>query len=79
VLEAMEVEELVSLLSGLSERERSILRARFGLAGEEESRREIAERQGVSAERVRQIEERALRKLAAAGPMSSDLPNSTGS
>jgi RNA polymerase sigma factor (sigma-70 family) len=66
VLEAMEVEELVSLLAGLSERERSILRARFGLGHEEETRREIAERQGVSAERVRQIEERALRKLAAA-------------
>jgi RNA polymerase primary sigma factor len=65
VLEAMEVEELVALLTGLSERERSILRARFGLDREEESRREIAERQGVSAERVRQIEERALGKLAA--------------
>jgi RNA polymerase sigma factor (sigma-70 family) len=67
VLEAMEQEELVSLLAGLSERERSILRARFGLGREEESRREIAEQQGISAERVRQIEERALRKLAAAG------------
>lgn len=66
VLEAMEQEELVSLLAGLSERERSILRARFGLGREEESRREIAEQQGVSAERVRQIEERALGKLAAA-------------
>jgi RNA polymerase sigma factor (sigma-70 family) len=65
VLEAMEQEELVSLLAGLSERERSILRARFGLGREEESRREIAEQQGVSAERVRQIEERALGKLAA--------------
>jgi RNA polymerase primary sigma factor len=66
VLEAMQVEELLSLLAGLSERERSILRARFGLDGEEESRREIAERLGVSAERVRQIEGRALRKLGAA-------------
>lgn len=66
VLEAMQVEELVSLLAGLSERERSILRARFGLGRAEESRRQIAERLGVSVERVRQIEERALRKLAAA-------------
>lgn len=67
VLEAMQAEELLSLLAGLSERERSILRSRFGLDGEEEeSRREIAERLGVSAERVRQLEERALRKLAAA-------------
>lgn len=66
VLEAMQVEELLSLLAGLSERERSILRARFGLDGEEESRREVAERLGISAERVRQLEQRGLRKLAAA-------------
>jgi len=66
VLEAIQAQELLSLLSGLSERERSILRARFGLDREEESRREIAERQGVSTERVRQIEQRALGKLAAA-------------
>jgi RNA polymerase sigma factor (sigma-70 family) len=66
VLEAMQVQELLSLLSGLSERERSILRARFGLGVVAESRREIAERLGVSAERVRQIEERALGKLATA-------------
>jgi RNA polymerase sigma factor (sigma-70 family) len=66
VLEAMQTEELLSLLAGLSERERSVLRARFGLGREEESRREIAERQGVSPERIRQIEARALRKLAAA-------------
>ncbi len=66
VLEAMEEEELLSLLAGLSERERSILRARFGIGRKEESRRQIAERQGVSGERIRQIEERALRKLATA-------------
>lgn len=65
VLEAMQAEELVSLLAGLSERERSILRARFGLGREEESRPQIAARLGVSAERVRQIEARGLRKLAA--------------
>ncbi len=67
VLEAMEVEGLLALLSGLSERERAILRARFGLEGvEEESRREVAESLGVSVERVRQLEQRALGKLAAA-------------
>jgi RNA polymerase sigma factor (sigma-70 family) len=66
VLESMEAQELVALLAGLSERERSILRARFGLGREEGSRREIAERQGVSPERIRQIEERALGKLRAA-------------
>jgi RNA polymerase primary sigma factor len=66
VLEEMQAEELVSLLAGLSERERSILRARFGIGAAEESRREIAEHLGVSTERVRQIEARALGKLAAA-------------
>lgn len=65
-LDAIEAQELVSLLSGLSDREREILRARYGLDGEEQSLREIADRTGVSAERVRQLEQRALGKLAAA-------------
>jgi RNA polymerase sigma factor (sigma-70 family) len=58
--------ELRDLLSGLSERERSVLRWRFGLEGETLSLREIAERLGVSGERVRQLESRALGKLRAA-------------
>jgi RNA polymerase sigma factor (sigma-70 family) len=67
VLEAIEVEGLLALLSGLSDRERAILRARFGLQGvDEESRREVAQSLGVSVERVRQLEQRALGKLAAA-------------
>ena len=67
VLEAIEVRELLALLSELSDRERAILRARYGLdTGEEESLRAIADRLGLSAERVRQLEQRALGKLAAA-------------
>jgi RNA polymerase sigma factor (sigma-70 family) len=67
VLGAMETEGLLALLSGLSERERAILRSRFGLQGvDEESRRDVAESLGVSVERVRQLEQRALGKLAAA-------------
>jgi RNA polymerase sigma factor (sigma-70 family) len=58
--------ELRDLLSGLSERERAVLRARFGLDGRTQSLREIASRLGVSAERVRQLENRALGKLRAA-------------
>ncbi|HEX5224174.1 MAG TPA: sigma-70 family RNA polymerase sigma factor [Solirubrobacteraceae bacterium] len=62
--------QLRDLLSGLSDRERSILQARFGLDGESASLRDIAGRLGVSAERVRQLEGRALGKLrAAAGPV----------
>jgi RNA polymerase sigma factor (sigma-70 family) len=64
VLAAIEVEELHALLAGLSDRERQVVRARFGLDGEELSRREIGERLGLSGERVRQIEQRALAKLA---------------
>src|SRR5579884_457979 len=58
--------ELRDLLSGLSDRERVVLRARFGLDGETQSLKEIAGRLGVSAERVRQLENRALGKLRAA-------------
>jgi RNA polymerase sigma factor (sigma-70 family) len=58
--------ELRDLLSGLSERERAVLRGRFGLDGEARSLREIAEQLGLSAERIRQLENRALGKLRAA-------------
>ena len=44
-----------------------MLRARYGLDGdEEESLRSIGTRLGISAERVRQIEQLALGELAAA-------------
>jgi RNA polymerase sigma factor (sigma-70 family) len=67
VLDQVEAQELVSLLSGLSERERMILRAHYGLDGEpEQSPSEIAQRLGLSTERVREIERRARGKLAAA-------------
>jgi RNA polymerase sigma factor (sigma-70 family) len=58
--------QLRDLLSGLSEREREVLRARFGLDGEAKNLRQIAERLGVSPERIRQLESRALGKLRAA-------------
>jgi RNA polymerase sigma factor (sigma-70 family) len=66
VLSAIEEQELLALLGGLSDRERSVLRARYGLDGEEQTLRQIADRLGVSAERVRQLEHRALGKLGAA-------------
>lgn len=66
VLDAIEAKELLALLSGLSEREREILRSRYGLEGEEQSLAEVGARLGVSAERVRQLEQRALGKLRAA-------------
>jgi RNA polymerase primary sigma factor len=66
VLEQIEIAELRALLAGLSEREHMVLRARYGLDGEEATLHEIAGRLGVSGERVRQIEQRALGKLRAA-------------
>jgi RNA polymerase sigma factor (sigma-70 family) len=62
--------QLRELLSGLSDRERTVLRARFGLEGPAESLREIASHMGLSAERVRQLENRALGKLRAAASNS---------
>lgn len=55
-----------TLLSMLTERERQVLGLRFGLDGDELSLRQIARRLGMSAERVRQIEHRALIKLRSA-------------
>ena len=66
VLAAIDHGELHRLLAGLSDRERAVLRARYGLDGEERSLRDVAAELGVSAERVRQIERRALGKLEAA-------------
>jgi RNA polymerase sigma factor (sigma-70 family) len=65
VLSAIEVEALHDLLAGLSDRERHVLRARYGLDGDERSLRDLGEALGLSGERIRQIERRALGKLAA--------------
>ena len=66
VVDAAASAELGALLSGLSDRERAVVRARHGLDGPERSLRELAGELGVSAERVRQLEARALGKLRAA-------------
>jgi RNA polymerase primary sigma factor len=66
LLDHSEIEQVRALLGSLGDRERMILRARYGLDGPEQSLREVGERIGLSAERVRQIENRALGKLRAA-------------
>jgi RNA polymerase primary sigma factor len=76
VLSAIESDELLGLLSGLADRERAILRSRYGLDGEERSLRDIAAEMGLSAERVRRLEQRALGKLAAAAGV--EQPGPTG-
>jgi RNA polymerase sigma factor (sigma-70 family) len=65
VIGQVAAEELHGLLSGLSERERRILSAHFGLDGPEQGLREIGMELGLSAERVRQLERHALGKLRA--------------
>jgi DNA-directed RNA polymerase sigma subunit (sigma70/sigma32) len=66
VLASLEAEDLHTLLAGLSDRERDVLRARYGLDGPEQSLRDVGDRLGLSGERVRQIERRALGKLESA-------------
>lgn len=67
VLDEIEVSQLRRLLGRLSSREHLVVSARYGLEDNEEcTLNEIGGRLGVSAERVRQIEQRALGKLRAA-------------
>lgn len=57
-------QEVLDLLSNLSEREKKVLDLRFGIEdGEPKTLAEVAKLLRISRERVRQIEERALKKL----------------
>jgi RNA polymerase primary sigma factor len=58
-----EIGGLGTLLRRLDDRERMIVNGRFGLDGREWTLRQLALALGVSAERVRQIQERALDKM----------------
>jgi RNA polymerase sigma factor (sigma-70 family) len=62
----MEIEDVRGMLARLSGREQTILIGRFGLGCRELTLRELGSTLQVSAERIRQIEERALEKLRAA-------------
>ena len=56
--------ELKAILSTLTEKEAKVLVARFGLNGQEAQTLElVGEEFGVTRERIRQIEAKALRKL----------------
>jgi RNA polymerase primary sigma factor len=61
-----EIAQLPQLLRRLTPRETTVVRAHFGLDGDEVTLRELGVTLGVSAERVRQIERDALGKLRAA-------------
>lgn len=55
------------LLRGLSERDRTVLEARFGLNGEPESVGDLAKRLRTTCEVIRQIQHRALTRLRRSG------------
>lgn len=60
----LEKERIVNLLTGMSEREKQVLNMRFGLTDSRiHTLAEVAKKYGISRERVRQIEEQALKKL----------------
>jgi RNA polymerase primary sigma factor len=61
--------ELQGALSSLSERMRHVLELRFGLTGQApKTLEEVGSDLGVTRERVRQLESRALRELQAVAP-----------
>jgi RNA polymerase sigma factor (sigma-70 family) len=62
----VDVDVLPRLLDGLSDREAAIVRARYGLDGAARTLQELAGSLGVSAERIRQIEQTALDKMRVA-------------
>jgi RNA polymerase primary sigma factor len=57
-------EQIHSILGALNQREREVLEMRFGLLdGEDHTLEEVGRYFGVTRERIRQIEAKALRKL----------------
>ena len=64
ITDEMNKERMSGLLGRMSEREKQVLDMRFGLvSGKSHTLAVVAKKLGVSRERVRQIEEEALRKL----------------
>jgi RNA polymerase primary sigma factor len=57
---------LLPRIAGLSRREQTILRGRYGLDGPVQTLRSLGADLGISAERVRQLEQQALDTLHAA-------------
>jgi RNA polymerase primary sigma factor len=58
-------QQLRSVLGELDEREATVLKLRFGIDGDEPmTLQEIGDRMGLTRERIRQIEQKAIRKLA---------------
>ncbi len=65
-LETMNSSGLAHALAGLDERSRRVIEARWLREGETATLHELADEFGVSAERIRQIEQKAMAKMQAA-------------
>lgn len=64
IRQLLDKERIISLFQTMSKREKDVLDMRFGLIGDKTSTlAEVADKLGVSRERIRQIEEAALKKL----------------
>ncbi len=78
VFDAGRQEEVTRILNHLTERERFIIRCRFGLEEEQEpmTLKDVGQRMGITKERVRQLESRAIAKLrSAAREENIDAPD----
>ena len=63
-MQLVQKEEVQELLESLNDRERQVIRLRFGLEdGKTHTLEEIGDELNVTRERVRQIEARAMEKL----------------
>ncbi len=76
VVDSLLRDQICRVLDMLSEREQNVIKLRFGLEdGVPRSLEEIGRILGVTRERVRQVEEKALKKLRNASPKLKDYYN----
>ena len=73
VLDAFEIRDVHDLTEQLDERERTVIRAHYGLGQDARTLSEIGAGLGLTAERARQIEAAALSKLRAALSQSAPV------
>ena len=63
-LKAVTITKLTVLMANLTDREREVLESRFALkGGQSQTLEAIGQRLGVTRERIRQIEDKAIRRL----------------